>query len=204
MIGILLSEGADVPLPSLPDLQGASLMDARLRQVVADRSLLDRARPVAESHITDAQRRGDEPALVRALGYLGEVDRIAGRFAESQMVLERALDIATRRGERRMRVATLIRLGELNRCRDRVDAAEALLREALDGSSDPDCADYRHFALQHLGKTLLDAGRFGDAVETLETALAVRRDLGEPSLIASTEQALAAARASSQKGTAGG
>lgn len=156
---------------------------------------------MAESHIAHAQRRGDEPALVRALGYLGEVDRISGRFVESAMVLERALDIATRRGERRMRVATLIRLGELNRCRDRFDAAEALLNQALGASADPDCADYLHFALQHLGKTLLDAGRLQDAVETLETALAVRRELGEPSLIASTEQALAVARAASCKRT---
>lgn len=191
-------------LPPLPDLQDASRMDARLRQVVSDRSLLDCARTGAESHIADAQQRGDEPELVRALGYLGEVDRIAGRFAEAQMVLEGALDIATRRGERRMRVATLIRLGELNRCRDRFDTAEALLREALGASADPDCADYRHFALQHLGKTLLDAGRFEEAVETLETALAVRRDLGEPSLIASTEQALAVARASRWKPAGGG
>lgn len=83
--------------------------------------------------------------------------------------------------------------GELNRCRDRYDVAEALLREALSVSADPDGGHYRHFALQHLGKALLDAGRFLDAIEALEAALAIRRDLGEPSLIASTKQALSAA-----------
>ena len=176
-------------------------MDAWLRQVVTDRALLDHARMIAATHVADARQRGDERALVRALGYLGEVDRLAGRFPESERSLGEALALATRQGDRRMRVAALIRLGELNRCRDRYDVAEALLREALGVSTDTDGAVYRHFALQHLGKTLLDAGRFLEAIETLESKLVIRRDLGEPSLIVSTEQALEAARASVRKRT---
>lgn len=131
-------ERVNVTLPSLPDLQTVSEMDARLRQVVTDRELLDRARTIAEAHVADARQRGDEPALVRALGYLGEVDRLAGRWPESETSLDEALSIATRRGDRRMRAVALIRLGELNHCRDRYDAAEALLREALSVSADPD------------------------------------------------------------------
>lgn len=174
-------------------------MDARLRQVVTDRELLGRARTISAAHVADARQRGDEPTLVRALGYLGEVDRLAGRFPESERSLDEALVLATRRGDRRMCVATLIRLGERNRCRDRYDVAEALLREALRLSADTDGADYRHFVLQHLGKTLLDAGRFPEATETLEAALTIRRDLGDPSLIASTKQALETTRASIRK-----
>jgi tetratricopeptide (TPR) repeat protein len=173
-------------------------MDARLCQVVPDRELLDRARSIATAYVADARRRGDEPALVHALGYLGEAERIAARFPESEKALDEALVVATRRGDRRLRVAALIRLGELDRCRDRYDAAEALLREALSVSAGMEAAGYRHFALQHLGKTLLDASRLPEAGEVLEAALAIRRDLGEPSLIASTEQALAA-RASTRE-----
>lgn len=184
----------DVSLPPLPDLQAASVMDERLRQVVPDRDLLDRAERIANAHLADARRRGDEPALARALGYLGELHRMAGRFEDAHLALAEALAIATRRSDPRVRVAALIRLGELERCSDRYDAAEALLREALTLTGDEDTAGYRHFALQHLGKVFLNAGRLAEAITTLEAALAIRWTLGQPALVASTEEALAAAR----------
>ncbi|MDQ3540792.1 MAG: hypothetical protein M3440_08905, partial [Chloroflexota bacterium] len=71
-------------------------MDIRLREVVTDRELLGPARTVAEAHVADARQHGDEPALVRALGHLGEVDRIAGRLPESEKVLDQALGIVNR------------------------------------------------------------------------------------------------------------
>ena len=52
----------------------------------------------------------------------------------------------------------------------------------------------RHYALQHLGKTLLDAGARREATALLEDTLALRRAGGDAALIASTERALAAAR----------
>ncbi len=190
-------ERANVTLPPLPDLQNASTMDARLRQVVTDRELLDRARSIAGTHVAEARRRGDDPALFRALGYLGEAERMAGRFAASETALLEAQAMAIDRGDARMRVAALIRLGELDRCRERYGTAETLLREALAiaaDSGDPAVTDYRHFALQHLGKTLLNAGRYPEAIEALETALTLRRERGLPSLITSTEEALVTAR----------
>jgi kanamycin kinase len=44
--------------------------------------------------------------------------------------------------------------------------------------------------LQHLGKTLADAGRSEEATAALERALALRRAAGDPGLVASTEAAL--------------
>lgn len=166
-------------------------MDARLRQVVPDQSLLDHAERIANEHVTDARQRGDDPALARAVGYLGELHRMAGRFDASATALQEALTTATRLGDDRIRVTALLRLGELERCRDRYDAAETLLRDALDRTADARCADYRHFALQHLGKTYLNAGRLTEAIATLEAALSIRQRLGAPSLIASTQEALA-------------
>ena len=49
------------------------------------------------------------------------------------------------------------------------------------------------FALQHLGKCLVDAGRAAEGVEQLERALALRLRKGDPALIASTAEALARA-----------
>jgi tetratricopeptide (TPR) repeat protein len=88
---------------------------------------------------------------------------------------------------RRWTVAT-IRLAEAHRSSDRLELAERLLREALGTGT---CRD---FGLQHLGKTLLDAGRRDEAIEALEAALLLRRAAGNPALVASTEQALALAR----------
>ena len=50
------------------------------------------------------------------------------------------------------------------------------------------------FALQHLGKALVDAGRPARAATLLEEALELRRERGDAQLIESTEFALARAR----------
>jgi tetratricopeptide (TPR) repeat protein len=68
--------------------------------------------------------------------------------------------------------------------------AERLLREALT-APDP---DYEHFVLQHLGKTLLDQGRPGEAAAYLERALELRQATGDTELIRSTQSALERAR----------
>lgn len=183
-------------LPVLPDLQAASTMDARLRQIPTDPGLVERAIEAAHIHVLLAREIGDRQALISALGYLGEACRLAGRFEAADAALIEALTLARSIGDERLTVVGMLRLGELRRCQDRYPEAETLLREALrmvDDPGLPECAMYRDFALQHLGKALLDAGRPREAVAVLERALTIRK-AAAASLIASTEEVLAHAR----------
>jgi tetratricopeptide (TPR) repeat protein len=84
-----------------------------------------------------------------------------------------------------------IRLGEAYRCADRYPEAE---RELLAALRESRWAQDEHYALQHLGKTLADAGRRAEALEALEHALALRRADEDSELVASTEAALARLR----------
>lgn len=184
-------------ISNLPDLQTLSTMDLRLRQVATDPDAVGRAIEMARVHLSDARSSGDRRAVIRALGYLGEAYRLAGRFDEADVALTEALLLARSSGDARSIAAGTIRLGELRRCQDRYPEAEALLREAATLADDPahsGCAAYRDFALQHLGKTVLDAGRPDEAIALLERALTIRTAASAASLIASTEQALSRAK----------
>lgn len=124
----------------------------------------------------------------RLHGYLGNAARLLGRDDEAISELERSRELANELGDARRSTVATIRLAEAHRSADRLELAERLLREALG------TGECRDFALQHLGKTLLDAGRRDEAIETLAAALALRRATGDAALVASTEQALALAR----------
>lgn len=188
--------GTEAPnLSALPDLQAMSRMDGRVRQVATDTPTVERAIETARAHLSAARSAGNQRAMIRILGYLGE--RLAGRLDEADATLSEALTASRLAKDARSIVVGLIRLGELRRCQDRYADAEVFLREALAIAEDPghpECAMYRDFALQHLGKTVLDAGRRDEAVALLERALTIRTASGAASLIASTEQALRRAR----------
>ena len=145
----------------------------------------------------DYQRSATAPTTARLLGYLGEADRVLGRYDAAVARHAEALELARSLGDRRLEVASEIRLGEAYRYRGDLATAERLFRDALVACAQSDLAAYADFALQHLGKCRLDQGHVAEAIECFERALALRRATGDPALIASTEQALALARASS-------
>jgi tetratricopeptide (TPR) repeat protein len=170
----------------LPDLAELSAWDERLRQVPTEAAAVDRAIELARAELgatADLRKR------CRLHGYLGNAARLLGREDEALRELGNSGALADRLGDERARTVATIRIGEALRCFDRLDEAEAHLRGALEGP-----ADLRHFALQHLGKTLLDLGRAGEAVEALESALGLRLAAGDESLVASTQLALEHAR----------
>jgi len=163
-------------LPQLPDLASLARMDERLREVPTDR-------PAVETALAEAERRlaaGETAALHT---YAGQAARLLGRNESAISHLSRALDLEPSPQAR-------IRLGEAYRCADRPDDALSELTAALAGARE---TPYEDFALQHLGKALLDAGRGREAVEVLAAALELRRAKGDPLLVESTERALARA-----------
>ena len=153
-----------------------------------DPAPIERAVELARAELAAAS---DPRERCRLHGYLGNAARLLGRDEEALRELGRSLELAGELGDARARTIAAVRLGETHRCFDRFAEAEACLRPAVDGPR-----DLRDFALQHLGKTLLDTGRSDEAVQAFEAALELRLAKGDASLVASTEQALALARGS--------
>jgi kanamycin kinase len=170
----------------LPDLDASVRWDERLRQVPTDPAAVERAVELARAELAATD---DPRELCRLHGYLGNAARLLGRDEEALRQLRRSLELAERLADERARTVATIRIGEAHRCFDRLDEAEATLRGALDGAP-----ELRHFALQHLGKTLADQGRAAEAVPLLEEALALRLAEGDEELAASTRLALERAR----------
>ena len=170
----------------LPDLGELGDWDERLRQVPTDEEAVADAIGLARAELAATT---DLREQCRLHGYLGNAARMLGREDEALRELGRSLELADRLRDERARTVAAIRIGEAQRCFDRHDEAEATLRDALEGAP-----ELRHFALQHLGKTLLDLGRTGEAVEALQSALELRLAVGDESLVASTRLALEHAR----------
>lgn len=58
----------------------------------------------------------------------------------------------------------------------------------------PELAGYRDFTHQHAAKNLFDQGDYAGALAQLQAAAALRRQRGNPELIASTKHAIAVTR----------
>lgn len=179
----------------LVDLDEMSIQDARLRDVPRDPAVVSAAVERAREALVDARGRGDLGEQQHLLGYLGNACRLLGRTDDAIAWLTESLSLARATGDARRGLAAVIRLGEVYRCRNDYGKAEALFREALDRTqAASELESLADFALQHLGKCLLDQGESAEAVECLERALALRQAKANPQLIASTERALAHAR----------
>lgn len=150
----------------------------------------------AQARIIRTRQTGDDRGLVRLLGYSGDALRVLCHLRLARVVLAEALLLSRRLGDASSEVATMIRLAEVHRFADRCERAERLLRGVLRQSASEPASRYRDFALQHLGKTLLDAGRPDEAISCFEEALRLRQRKGDPALVDSTEAALRAAQMS--------
>lgn len=130
------------------------------------------------------------PLDLSLLGVLGEQARGLGLFEASRGFLEKALSLAREHQDLTREVANLIRLGTTLQYLEQHDLGEKLIREALDKVGIPKTEIYHDFALQHLGKLLVEKGRYLEARGLFEQALSIRKGKGQPGLISSTEQAL--------------
>jgi tetratricopeptide (TPR) repeat protein len=178
----------------LPNLEALTVMDDRLRQIPRDGAQFARAIASGEQELRVARAVADSSRLRRALIWCGTAHRIAGEHDVAEQQLREALELARDAGDTAQLIGTTIRLAELDRCRDAFPTAETLLRLALRLGEKHKIAVYRDVALQHLGKTLIDAGSAATAIPVLEEALVLRQRNGTPDTVASTEEALRRAR----------
>lgn len=181
-------------MAKLPDISDAITIDENLREVVRWPERMAFAIRRARKQLQESRDKGHDTQILRTLGYLTDACRVAGELDAAVTYGQEALERSRAAGNRNAEVANLIRLGEAHKYRDEHAIAEPLFREALTLSTDGDAATLHDFALQHLGKYLLEQRRYDESIAVLERALELRREKGVQSLIDSTEQALALAR----------
>lgn len=124
------------------------------------------------------------------LGDCGELARTLGKLEESKLYLEEALKLSREQTDLGREVANLIRLGTTLQYLDYHANGQILLAEALEKANTPETAQYKDFALQHLGKLLAEKGLYAEAQECFEGAMVLRQQKGQQDLIESTQNAL--------------
>lgn len=96
-------------------------------------------------------------------------------------------------GDSRREAAARVRLATALQYADRHGEAIAEFQCVLERSAEPGFAEYEHFAWQHLGKCLVEAGRTSQGVAAFHRALAIRVLIDDVGLVASSRRALDAA-----------
>jgi len=182
-------------MAKLPDISNATRLDEKLREVVTQPERVAYALRRARKQLQQSREDSNDTQILRTLGYLTDACRVAGELNAAVTYGQEALERSRHAGNRNAEVANLIRLGEAYKYRDEHAIAEPLFREALTLSASGDAL--HDFALQHLGKCLLEMNRYDESIACLEQALERRREKGIQPLIDSTEQALALARLTS-------
>ena len=181
-------------MAKLPDISDAIAFDANLREVARWPERIAFGIRRARKHLQQSRDDGNETQVLRTLGYLTDACRVVGELHAAVSYGQEAVERSRAASNQNAEVANLIRLGESHKYREEHTIAESLFREALALSTDGDARVLHDFALQHLGKCLMELGRYDEAVTYLEQALEIRRTKSSQPLIESTEQALALAR----------
>jgi tetratricopeptide (TPR) repeat protein len=125
-----------------------------------------------------ARQAGDEGAAANALHSLGEVGNQRGRFKESVVRFEQALDLFGALQDRRGEAWTLVGLGDAYLEQSRLTYAEAEFEQALRLFQGLGDQRGEGWALAGLGIVRRAQGRFGNARVCLEQALAMLRARG--------------------------
>ena len=126
-------------------------------------------------------------------GQLGVYARMLGDFPAAHAALDEALGLADSLNDAGARLANEIRLAHVYQWERDFAASDARFAAVLARvAADPALARYRDFACQHAGKNCFDQGRYAEARDFFQAALAIRMDQGDPALIHSTQLALAA------------
>ena len=157
------------------DLDALIAYDDRQRMIPVDAAAL---RAAVAAYATGDTYRQQRMAGVGCV-VLGDYDRAFMFFERAR----RHADTPARRLVLDMNVA------DAHRYRGDLAESERRFRDALRRARESDT--YVDFALQHLGKCLIDRGRLPQARRVLTEALRLRVRDGDESLIASTQAALA-------------
>ncbi|MDB1086371.1 tetratricopeptide repeat protein [Streptomyces sp. ACA25] len=161
--------------------------DAELRVVPVDPVAYRKSVQAMERELARARQSGEVTvALLRGPGF----GRMALRdLTAAKRLLTEALELARAEDHPHRLVATLINLGDAYRYGGESARAEPCYEQAQRLAQER-CPELIDYALQHLGKHRIDTGELDVAETLLMEALEIRREKGDPDLIASTEQTL--------------
>jgi 8-oxo-dGTP diphosphatase len=104
-----------------------------------------------------------------------------------------SLEDAIASGSPSREAAALVRFATALQYAGRHDEAIDQFEAVLARSGEPGFDEYEHFAWQHLGKCLVEAGRVEDGIAAFHRALALRVPMRDVGLVASSRRALDAA-----------
>jgi tetratricopeptide (TPR) repeat protein len=148
-----------------------------------------------------AEQAENLPERARLLGAAGAYAGMLRQLDRAQRLLRPAIAVADQTNKDRQRVVLRIRLADVLALDGDSDAAIELLLPLLkvcqDGADLVHLVDFVH---QHLGKALIEAGQHAAAMAHLKQALELRERKADPELLASTLEAMAAARRMTQPG----
>ncbi len=144
--------------------------------------------------LLEARESGDQATRLQLLGQIGNDQRALGNLTEADLFLTDAVALARTLGDTQREAVNCLRLATARQYQGQHADAEAVFRTALTRTQSGAAADYEDFALQHLGKCLVEMDRVDEAVECFDRALVLRWTKADAALIASTEQALHAAQ----------
>lgn len=162
------------------------------RAVPSDRAAFLNAIEAARATLPQARANGSDAALIMAAGTLGSLlFQEPGCEAEAATLLEEALALARKTGDRLTEIDGLLGLGTAIQYLGRREEAIARFEEGLRLVAATGIRAQEHFLLHHMGRCLVEMGRIAYARAAFEQALAIRKTLGHPRFIASTEGALA-------------
>jgi thiol-disulfide isomerase/thioredoxin len=144
---------------------------------------------VIEAKIDLAEAQG----MVTRLKMMGEIGTLQRSLYDPAAVetFQQAIDLAKQCGDVRAEAVNTLRLAVAQQYlgQDAMPTFERAMAMCRENRTHED------FAMQHLGKYYIEQGRVGAALPLFEQALTIRQATGDLELIASTERALAGARA---------
>jgi serine/threonine-protein kinase len=182
----LVREGLDLSTRTLAaDHPAVAAATDALGKVLEERGAYDRAVEVLEEAVRLRSASGQTtPELAASLYELANTHFYAGRYAESESLNQRALNIYRQiHGERHPLVSdVLINLGAIQFERGRYAEAEKFYRQALDITQSWYGKDHYRAAsnLTMLGRSLVFQKRYDEAAGLVEQALAIQERVYGP------------------------
>jgi tetratricopeptide (TPR) repeat protein len=155
------------------DVRSAGAVEATIGVVLWEARDVARAVSVTEAAVASLDVGPQTPELAMALCTLAMIQRVYSHDAEALSYAQRALDVATRVGSDAARMRGLVWAGVVLASTDpsRHDEGLAMIEESKRIAERRGAVWWASLAANQLGARLRAMGRFGQAIERLETAI---------------------------------
>ncbi len=112
------------------------------------------------------------------------------QLIKAELYFKHCLAYAMKETDTAKEITTSIRLGEVYKYQDKHELALKQFQKAILLCEATEATYQLDFAYQHLGKCLMELGRYNEAEDILRHALTIRNEKGNQALIDSTTKTL--------------